>query len=176
LPKFTASQRRELSSLVTQAMVRRFTGPETKAYVQKVMGITISEDWLRHVCANIKRDRIAELNILRKDQYAFVHACFWNRVDEWNQMQHILHHAIANESNRQEDRDNDVIVHAVNSLNDISDKLFRAYTWLADVAHGMTQQQPPYPLSKEPEPLGPSPINPSQPHPTELDQNEEPIL
>jgi hypothetical protein len=88
-------------------------------------------------------------------------------------MQRILHDAIANESNRQEDRDNDVIVHAVNSLNDISDKLFEAYTWLANVAHGMTQQQPPYP-DTEPEPLGPSPINPSQSHPTELDR--EPIL
>jgi hypothetical protein len=88
-------------------------------------------------------------------------------------MQHVVYDAIANESSKEEDRDNDMIVHAVNPLNDISDKLFQAYTWLANVAHGMTQhqQQPPYP---EPEPLGPSSINPSNPHPTEL--NKEPTL
>jgi len=46
------------------------------------MGITISQEWINHVRSHIKRDRILELNTLRKDQYAFVHACFWNRLDE----------------------------------------------------------------------------------------------
>jgi hypothetical protein len=48
------------------------------------MNITISADWINHIRSDIKRDRIVELNILRNDQYVFVHACFWNRVDEWN--------------------------------------------------------------------------------------------
>jgi macrodomain Ter protein organizer (MatP/YcbG family) len=159
---------------MTQALVRRFTPAETKMFIERTMNTTISEGYIYHIRADIKRDKIAELNILRKDQYVFVQECFWNRINEWSEMQRTLYDAIANESSKQEDRDNDVIVHAVNSLNDISDKLFQAYTWLANVAHGMTQQQPPYPI--EPEPL-PSPINPSQPYPTELHHDEkEPIL
>jgi hypothetical protein len=144
-------------------------------YIERAMNITISEDWLRHIRANIKRDRIADLNILRKDQYAFVQECFWNRIDEWNEMQRVLHDVIAAENSKEiDDRDNDVIVHAINSLNEISDKLFQAHTWVANVAHGMTQyKQSPF----EHEPLGPSPINPSQPYATELHHDEkEPIL
>jgi hypothetical protein len=164
-----------LQGLITQALVRRLSPAETKIYVEKIMNITISEGYINHVRGQLKRDRIVDLNILRRDQYAFVQACFYNRVDEWNEMQRVLYDAIANENSKQkEDRDNDVLVHAVNSLNDICDKLFQAYTWVADVANGMTQYQPPYPA--EPEPLGPLPLNPSQPHPTEVKQQKEPIL
>jgi hypothetical protein len=62
----------------------------------------------------------------------------------------VLYDAIANESSKQEDRDNDVIVHAVNSLSDISEKLFQAYIWVSNVGHAMTQYQPPYPIEPEP--------------------------
>jgi hypothetical protein len=141
LPKFTSAQRQELKSLVTQAIVRRLTGAETKAYVERIMHITISEDHLNHLRSDLKHDSIAAIDRLRKDQHAFVQACFWNRIDEIYELQRILYEVIDNERKKPEEkRDNDIIINAVQNLHDISNNLFSLHTWLPNVTSTVIPQ------------------------------------
>lgn len=119
---------------MTSAIVRSLTVKETVDYISNRLGVSLSVDHIKHLRAELKRDSIAAIEQLRKDQHAFVQACFWNRIDEWNEQQRILYEVIANETSKAQGRDNDVIIHAVDRLDSITTSLFNAYSYLPSVA------------------------------------------
>lgn len=164
MSKLTKRQKDELKSLVANATIRRLTAKETSAFVLEQLGVSITKDYIRHVRMDLKHDYAKELQSLQKDSDYYVQCLFWDRVHELEYQQRVLHEVI----DKNKESNPDVVVRAVNVLHDISSSIFKEYTNLPTISTFR------FPILPEPEPLGPSPINPSQPHPTEV--NKEPIL
>jgi hypothetical protein len=167
MSKLRMQQRQELKALVANAIVRRLTGKETCAFVFEKLGVSITEEYVRHLRMNLKHDYASELKSLQMDRDAYIKCLFWDRVNELEYLSKVLHRIIDNN-----DDNPDVQIKAANVLHNISSSIFTEYSNLPAIS----RYSFPIPAQPEPEPLGPSPLNPSQPHPTELDQNEEPIL
>jgi hypothetical protein len=168
MSKLTRYQRQTLKDLVVNATVRRLSIAETQQLIRDNLHVDMSEDYLSHLRTDIKRDCARELQSLQKDRDYYIKSLFWDRVHELEYQQRVLHEVI--DSNKQSNPD--VVVRAVNVLHNISSSIFQEYANLPTVSAFRFPILP----EPEPEPLGPSPINLSQPHPTELNRQKEPIL
>jgi hypothetical protein len=111
---------------------------------------------------DLKHDYAKELQSLQKDRDHYVQCLFWDRVAELEYQQRVLHEVI--DGNKQSNPD--VVVRAVNVLHNITSSIYQEYSNLPAFSAFR------FPILPEPEPLGPS-----QPHPTELkEEDKEPIL
>jgi hypothetical protein len=168
MSKLTRRQKQELKVLVANATIRRLTSKEISVYIFEKLGVSITEEYVRRVRMDIRHDYTKELQLIRKDKDYYLQCLFSDRVAELEYQQRVLHEIIDNnkESNP------DVVIRAVSVLHDISSSIFKEYTNLPTISAFR------FPILPEPEPLGPSPLNPSQPHPTELNNHhdKEPIL
>jgi hypothetical protein len=129
MSKLTQVQKQQLKDLVIDATIRRLTALEMQNEIQEKMQVTITQDYIRHVKSDIKKDRKQTFEELRKDRYLFINSIFFDRVEELRYMQKVLHQVI--ETNED---DGDIQIKAVVQLQSITNQLESYYMALPKVS------------------------------------------
>ena len=112
MSKFTKQQRQELKSLVANAMIRRLDVFETQKYIQDMLHVTISHDYVYHVKMQLKRDSARELSLLQKDRDYYLKNTFFDRVAELEAQQQVLWDIVNNNKDKP-----DIQIKAIHELH-----------------------------------------------------------
>jgi hypothetical protein len=126
LPKLTKHQRDELKSLVANATVRRLTAKETSAFVYEQLGVSITDDYIRRLRMDLKRDCAKEMLLLQNDVGYYLQRMFFDRVDELQYQQRVLHEVI----DKNKDSSPDIVIRAVSVSHGITVSLSRLFSVL----------------------------------------------
>jgi hypothetical protein len=126
LSKLTRRQKEELKSLVVDCKIRKLTAKEISALVLEKLGFSISVDHIKRLTANLKRDCARELLLLQKDREYYLQRMFFDRVDELQYQQKVLHEIIDNNK----ESSPDIVVRAVNALHAITINMNRLFQGL----------------------------------------------
>ena len=91
--KLTDSQKEVYKRLVLDCICARLTTAESVELIKIKSNdnIQISEDYFKHVKSSLKKDFEKQLEYLHKDRFAFIQSSFFDRVEEFNIQQRILH-------------------------------------------------------------------------------------
>jgi hypothetical protein len=128
MPKLTKQQREELKHLILNGIVHHFTTAEIQQYIQSKLNIQISIDYLKHFKTELKKDSKKELEYLAKDRFAFIHALFFERLEELKSYQKTLHSIVLNNPEKPEAQ-----IKAISELKDITVKIANLYDILPTV-------------------------------------------
>jgi hypothetical protein len=129
MSKLSQAQKEQLKQCVIDCSIRRLTAVETQQYIHdKMNGLDITIDYLRHLKSDLKKDSEKELNLYQKDRFAYLNSIFFDRVEELKFMQKTLHEVIENEG------DSETKIKAVNQLQSITSQLARYYGQLPQIA------------------------------------------
>lgn len=96
MPKLNRYLRSEMRNLVTNATVRRLTIAETQKLIKDKLHVDISEGYLAHVRMDLKRNCSKELRSLQLDMDHYLKCMFFDRVDECQYQQQVLHKIVDN--------------------------------------------------------------------------------
>ena len=160
MSKLTKHEREELKSLILDATIRRLTAKETSVFVFEKLGVSISVDHIRHLKTDLKRDCAKELLLLQKDREYYLQRMFFDRVQELQYQQRVLHEVI----DKNKESSPDVVIRAVNVLHGITVNMNRLFQGLpvstfyipscsipSDDANGQQQQRQRW-AQQQPEP------------------------
>jgi hypothetical protein len=102
---------------VLYCICARLTTTESLEYIKtKSNGnIRVSEDYFKHVKSSLKKDFEKQLEYFHNDRFAFIQSSFFDRVEEFNIQQRILHDIIENNKSKP-----DVQIKAVHELHALS--------------------------------------------------------
>jgi hypothetical protein len=126
LSKLTKRQKEELKSVIIDGKIRRLTTKEISALVLEKLGFSISVSYIKFVTANLKHDCARELSLLQKDGEYYLQRMFFDRVDELQYQQKVLHEIIDNNK----ESSPDIVVRAVNALHAITINMNRLFQGL----------------------------------------------
>jgi hypothetical protein len=128
MSKFTKTERKEIKSLVANAMIRHLNIHEAQKYIQDSLHVTISSDYVYHIKMQLKKDCGKELDLLQKDRDFYLKEVFTDRVRELEAQQRVLWDIIENNKDEPE-----IQIKAVHELHAISVNLNKAYQSLPNL-------------------------------------------
>ncbi len=109
----TFAQRESLKKAVTTAMIHRLSTSETCDMIRHKLGIEMSYDYIAHMKADLKKESEKQIEIYKKDKFAFIEGAFSKRLAEFEDNQNILRTIIYSNKDNPEAQ-----IKAVVALND----------------------------------------------------------
>jgi hypothetical protein len=178
--KLTIQQRQQVKEWIKFCRIRGMSLQATIQVVNKELpeGCSLSMSGLQRYIGLVKRESQNWMDTLALNLYEFISELKqrWDSLHELNRTQW----EALDDARKQGDIDNQI--KAAATLSKINDQILQMLMLLPTVKSPSSlslqerqqMQAPPYPF--EPEPLGPSPLQRSEPEPTEMDNNDGPIL
>jgi hypothetical protein len=106
--------RYQKAELIINAAVRRLSVPETQQLVRDKLHVDLSYDYISSLRAKLKENCTKELRSLQQDRDHYLQKMFFDRVEELEYMQRVLHEVIDNNK----DHMPETVIRAVSVLHD----------------------------------------------------------
>jgi hypothetical protein len=90
LSKFTNVEKEHLKQLVSDCIIQRLTTEESLLYIKDKLGLEISQDYINHMRASLKKSAEKNLKYLQKDRFVYIQNIFFDRIQELEYMQKML--------------------------------------------------------------------------------------
>src|SRR5436190_22957194 len=90
------AQRESLKKAVITAGIHRLTISETCDMIRDKLGLEMSYDYIAHIKAALKKESEKQIDLYKKDKFAFIEGAFSKRLAELEDNQTILRNIIAN--------------------------------------------------------------------------------
>jgi len=132
MPRLTVAQRESLKKAILTASINRLTIAETKDFVKDKLGFDMSLDYLWRLKASLRKESQEQIDVYRKDKFAYIDEAFTKRLREFEDNQSILRTIIYSNKDNPEAQ-----IKAVAQLNETTILIHNLFSMLPNLVNGL---------------------------------------